>query len=487
MNLVSENCVYPVWVKDLLTHINTDDDEAKKLKNGLVTLFQNMDCQQHTNPIWRSLISCLETGDYLNFFNNMMKAVDKGGASFFMELWNLLSDKNLKKILQDLLSFIGKNEDDQDVINILNELAKNLNGKIVPRLCAKSGLTITDACNDPSTGTSLKCLAINISNKGDNTTTIDENGAIYTPLLKSCDDSLEITKACAKVKLSTDYGQQLQLRENGLFYGIVAPADIANLYCNINGDDENEGTEEKPLKSLDGALKKIADRNVGGSYTIYLQAGQTFKQSKGFYFSAFGTSINIQYYGDPNYGQYLGVNNYQPVYSDTIVRPTMIWDTYTDDNSFVQAGGISGGSGFQLFMRGIIHRVRNSAGVTSGGGWFTYISLIAYHGCDVYVEGQYLGIGSATNVILFKNNFYKTYDDNHYFISDNTPQFFINDSGLTGTVSQDPFGKYPPVTIRSQNQYEAFKVNDICALTEWDTETKTFFGAGFNWDIFKHS
>lgn len=68
--------------------------------------------------------------------------------------------------------------------------------------------------------------------------------------------------------LSGDSGNLLQLRDNGFYYGIEAPADTANLYVSSStGNDANAGTRAAPLKTI----KEAFDRNqVGTGFNIFL-------------------------------------------------------------------------------------------------------------------------------------------------------------------------------------------------------------------------
>ena len=80
------------------------------------------------------------------------------------------------------------------------------------------------------------------------------------------------------VRISTDNGNLLQQRKNGLYYGVEAPPDIANLYVDaVNGVDQHPndvagaGTRAKPLKTFTYA-NSIALEST--SRTIYLMADQ---------------------------------------------------------------------------------------------------------------------------------------------------------------------------------------------------------------------
>ena len=80
------------------------------------------------------------------------------------------------------------------------------------------------------------------------------------------------------IRVSPDKGNLLQQRKNGLYYGIEAPPNLANLYVDaINGVDqhpeevEGAGTRVKPLKTFAYANKVAFE---GTSRTIYLMGDQ---------------------------------------------------------------------------------------------------------------------------------------------------------------------------------------------------------------------
>lgn len=76
------------------------------------------------------------------------------------------------------------------------------------------------------------------------------------------------------VRLSSDRGNLLQQRNNGLYYGIEAPPDTANLYVSTTmGDDANAGTRAAPLKTIREAVTR---NTVGTQHTIHLYEEDTF-------------------------------------------------------------------------------------------------------------------------------------------------------------------------------------------------------------------
>lgn len=70
------------------------------------------------------------------------------------------------------------------------------------------------------------------------------------------------------IRLSSDEGNLLQQRKNGLYYGIEAAPDTANLYVSSTmGDDGNTGTRTSPLRTIVEAARR---NSIGTKFNIYL-------------------------------------------------------------------------------------------------------------------------------------------------------------------------------------------------------------------------
>lgn len=159
------------------------------------------------------------------------------------------------------------------------------------------------------------------------------------------------------VKLSTDSGNLLTLRDNGLYYGTTAAADVTNLYVDpVAGDDSNPGTRVLPLKTLQTALNKVrADQ----SNTIHLRAGQEF------YFTSLsatgGATRTIQPYGDPYWdgdkypSDYPSpeVPHFYPEILANLQRPTIRpWCNYYSASHVIYINYMSPSNGGQVLIRG---------------------------------------------------------------------------------------------------------------------------------------
>ena len=75
------------------------------------------------------------------------------------------------------------------------------------------------------------------------------------------------------IRVSSDNGNLLQQRKNGLYYGIEAPPDTAILYVSSTmGDDGNTGTRTAPLKTIREAFLR---NSVGTTFTVHLYENDT--------------------------------------------------------------------------------------------------------------------------------------------------------------------------------------------------------------------
>ena len=77
------------------------------------------------------------------------------------------------------------------------------------------------------------------------------------------------------IRISQQGRNLLEKRADGLYYGIEAPPDLANLYVSNTGDDNASGTRANPLRTLEEALRRIP--NAPQVFTIHLHEGHSFE------------------------------------------------------------------------------------------------------------------------------------------------------------------------------------------------------------------
>lgn len=102
-----------------------------------------------------------------------------------------------------------------------------------------------------------------------------------------------------KVKLSKQSGNMIEVREDGIYYGQAPKADLSNLYVANHGDDNNIGTREKPLRTIQAAVDRTENQQV--RYNIHLHENHEFdwvyayRGNASYTFSAYGDIIDSQY------------------------------------------------------------------------------------------------------------------------------------------------------------------------------------------------
>jgi len=97
------------------------------------------------------------------------------------------------------------------------------------------------------------------------------------------------------IRLSSDNGNLLQQRKNGLYYGIEAPPDTANLFVSSTmGDDSNTGTRNAPLKTIREA---IARNTVGTKFNVYLYETDVHEWRGSWSYLANGKLFTLSPYG----------------------------------------------------------------------------------------------------------------------------------------------------------------------------------------------
>ena len=97
------------------------------------------------------------------------------------------------------------------------------------------------------------------------------------------------------IRLSSDGGNLLQQRKNGLYYGVEAPPDTANLYVSSSmGDDKNTGTRAAPLKTIREAILR---NSVGTTFTIHLFENDTHPVHGSWGSISNGKAFNLYPYG----------------------------------------------------------------------------------------------------------------------------------------------------------------------------------------------
>ncbi|MFG6076999.1 phage tailspike protein [Erwinia sp. OPT-41] len=288
------------------------------------------------------------------------------------------------------------------------------------------------------------------------------------------------------VQLSEDEGNQLQIRDDGLYYGLVGPDDIINLYVTTAGSNDAAGTRAAPLQTVGEALRRIAERAMPGSYTIHLRAGETFALDKSYSLGVGSFHLTFIYYDDPIFEDYRSRYGWWPEADDRLQRPTLIFDTFVQDNGMVSGTAIGSSTGLQLLIyEGINLVLKTTAGGPTGGGQFVSCSDLRFYGCNVFIEGV-LGVGAASSVGLHSSNYY-FHGTAHLLAIDLSPSVVEISLAPEGAIVRDPLGEGPDVIGRATNVFTALTPDNLVGGGTYDKSTKSTFGWSTNWDIFAAS
>jgi len=207
------------------------------------------------------------------------------------------------------------------------------------------------------------------------------------------------------VNLSKDAGNLLEIRKDGLYYGVTASDNLLNLYVDsINGDDAAEGTRTSPLKTLNRALAMTPENK---SNTIHLRAGQTFILDRTC--SITGCSRTIQPYDDPWFDgdKVPAITPANPAYHNwavkALARPTIKSHLgYNEMNRHYSHEQVSLANGATLNLYGLIVDAvpDNDQQYESGWGPFNFGPFYGESGCTLMFGGCYLITGASEPATL---------------------------------------------------------------------------------------
>lgn len=127
----------------------------------------------------------------------------------------------------------------------------------------------------------------------------DQNAKQYyvavDPKMLHIDDNGNI-----QVSLSKENGNQLSWKPDGLYYGVVADEEIRNLYVSNFGNDNNRGTREAPLQTINEAVRRLKD--TPAHYNILLHENHEFEWVDNVSLSY--ASVSFVVYGDISENEY---------------------------------------------------------------------------------------------------------------------------------------------------------------------------------------
>lgn len=189
-----------------------------------------------------------------------------------------------------------------------------------------------------------------------------------------------------ELELSKEPDNLLRIKDDGLYYG-TKPV-LANMYVDyINGSDSNDGSKEKPFKTVWRALSEVKRGTIGTQ--IHLKENQRHYFTEGktsrYNIEILG-SVFILPYGDKRTeleklwrSNHTGSITAEPVEASEAYAPylpTLVFKGTTsilpEDAPFKRMEGFNVTEGVNAELRGIIFDCEDTADVSnSAGGWYT--------------------------------------------------------------------------------------------------------------------
>lgn len=313
------------------------------------------------------------------------------------------------------------------------------------------------------------------------------------------------------LKLSPDTGNLLQKRNNGIYYGIEAPPDLANLYVSTSlGNDSNPGTMREPLKTIDEAFRRIP--NAPQTFNVWLREGETFELTT-YHWKRF-SKINILAWGpaaDGDYNGWRGGNIYFRGWTaKDYPRPILEFKTRLHDNRIIRAGMELS----EANCRGIHIKVYSKLegaiddGPYSGlfGGVIGGLDGVSLDGCilEAVNHGEVVNGGNGyrndalirgnirwINSKLVPNELSSIAAGGHHWSpichSKVTKQVELVDGyGHWSSLHVGTTPIYEPIA-RMDEMKSSFKINKSLWVDGYNSNSKLTFGTSFNWDIVTES
>lgn len=285
------------------------------------------------------------------------------------------------------------------------------------------------------------------------------------------------------VKISSEEGNRLEVRDGMLGVFDTAPADLANLYISyVSGDDSNPGTRQAPLKTLSRASQMIVENSAGrGQFNLYFKSGEIHLVSQRIY-SLRNANVRLWYYDDPTFGDgQASCPGSYPNLAASLVRPQIrfqeynapdlggtVWPTLQANDLGLYGVSVQTPNQTPTALGGPAHFILESFSVTEMNGVDIAVNagrLIRPR--SLVMQLCQLTMNAANNVRLADVAF--------------NPSFDVTDGYVPGSyVEQCPGG--PVIDYRNGNVLTVLTPANIGG--NYDAATKTMFGYNTTWDIF---
>lgn len=323
--------------------------------------------------------------------------------------------------------------------------------------------------------------------KADNT--IGRAGGLYQ-IHHSSSDTIDVSgdgrivPLSFKFKISAQPGNLLESRGGGVGVWSEPPEELANLYVDVSGSDDNIGSRDAPLKTITAAFEKIIASPSQGRYIVSVKAGTTQILDKSFNLE--NKSIQIVGYGDSKYGDsWSGAcSHYYPLAAADYNRPIIKVQWVQDGGEAANLHVLSSRS--VRLQAVVVDVVPNNTGKQinpSGTIPFHGISTLTYSGCIFRRPHERVVIASAGS---FETSWFQIVN---YDSAATTPGRYTD--GIVawmhlhdGGQSVGACGSLPAYTEISGNVYQLVKYYNVSTGVEWDVPSRTLFGCTVNWNLF---
>lgn len=307
--------------------------------------------------------------------------------------------------------------------------------------------------------------------------------AIKDKALKDKDFRIVLGKAL----LSKKAGNRIEARDDGIGVWDDAPPDLRVQYVDaLDGDDDNPGTKDKPLRTFKRAITRIEAGTGYGKYVISLKVGQThILQGKPITLP--NATLTISGYGGTKYKYRSDEQPYPGYYiweADDYQRPTLSVKkhTYIDSGGTERALFAYANVG-SLDVRGVNLHIEDGAPTNPGSGrfWMWGPGAVGFSGSDVYI-GTGNSLGRVKSVFFSRSRLSMGDGASLVDVQYGCAISAVPDS-LVATENTAP--NLPSYMRRTSNVRGALTPENLGA--QFDRPTKRLFGASTSWDIFANS
>ena len=299
-----------------------------------------------------------------------------------------------------------------------------------------------------------------------------------------------------KLRVSALEDNQLKLREDGLYQGSTARADLRNLYVANHGNDNNAGTREAPLRTIQAAIDKL--EQGAGVYTIHLHENHTFdwviasRPYASIYFKMYGSLTDSQFPESFPQNFY-----YRGYVAKNAPRPT-IRVTVQERHGFIMRDWLICADahfyGIKIDVYNKFEGYDDGSKSGSFGGFVGCKDLVELHGCILTEKTKSVPVGSGAGAyrddVIVRCPLLSWIDT----ISPALPR--LVESTFTSQISViswtngnlQGLGVFPNheslIKTATAHQDMTRGMRQEIYDVVFDNATKSVFGMSLNWDIF---